>query len=283
MSKKSASSQRPVPSALVIPREQFKMALNEQLKQGHALLQGSIRTENQLRKAREKYYDWNSYNSEWLRHIFDTSENEYKQEYDQETYVTVFFSDQLMPLTEKVQAFRHDLESKISYLKRLLHRSDLLEVSPKLVKSSTDIFIVHGHDNALKNQVATTLSKLGLNPVILHEQVNAGMTIIEKLEEHINRAGFAIILLTADDKGNVRAKEELNLRARQNVILELGYCLGRLGRNKVCPILAPGVEKPSDIDGIVYVSFDEYGAWERALVKELKGAGFQVDANRLYE
>jgi predicted nucleotide-binding protein len=147
-------------------------------------------------------------------------------------------------------------------------------------KNTQDVFIVHGRDNGTKEMVARFMSVLGLNPIILHEQPNEGRTIIEKFERHAN-VGFAVALLTPDDVGAL-AESAGNLlpRARQNVVMELGYFMGRLGRQRVCALVKGGVEIPSDVAGVVYVPLDVNGGWRVSLVKELKAAGFDVDANK---
>ena len=136
-----------------------------------------------------------------------------------------------------------------------------------------------GRDESAKQTVARFLEKLKLNPTILHEQPNSGRTLIEKFELHAQSA-FAVILLTPDDVGAMKEeKEKLNPRARQNVILELGYFLGLLGRERVCPLIVDGVEIPSDYDGVAYVPLDDSGGWRLELIRELRAAGFDVDAN----
>lgn len=141
------------------------------------------------------------------------------------------------------------------------------------------VFIIHGRDEGAKEAVARLLATLGLSPVILHEQPNLGRTLIEKFEGHA-QVGFAVALLTPDDVGALRGKKDaLSARARQNVIFEFGYFIGRLGRQRVCALTKGDVELPSDYEGIVYIPLDDGGAWRIALVKELRAAGFQVDAN----
>lgn len=140
------------------------------------------------------------------------------------------------------------------------------------------VFIVHGHNEEIKHNVARTLTSLKLNPIILHEQSNEGLTIIEKFEKY-SEVEFAVILLTFDDYGTVKSEEKKNKRARQNVILELGYFLAKLGRSKVLPLYEDGVELPTDISGVLYTKIDESENWKFRLVKELKTAGFNVDAN----
>ena len=145
------------------------------------------------------------------------------------------------------------------------------------ILSPTKVFLVHGHNGAMKHEVARFVEKLKLDAIILDEQASGGLTIIEKFERHSD-VGFAIVLLTADDVGAAKAKrDELQPRARQNVILELGYFYAKLGRGRVVPLVEPGLELPSDLSGIVYVANDR--DWRTPLLKELRTAGLDVDAN----
>ena len=146
--------------------------------------------------------------------------------------------------------------------------------------NTNEIFIIHGRDNETKETVARFLSRLTLKPVILHEQPNRGRTIVEKFEQHA-QVGFAVALLTPDDMGALQEDlDNLKSRARQNVIFEFGYFIGRLGRNRVCALTKGDVEIPSDYDGVIYIPLDGAEGWKMKLVKELKGAGIDVDANR---
>lgn len=148
--------------------------------------------------------------------------------------------------------------------------------------SKTKVFVVHGHNDKVQIDVARTLEKLGLSPIILHEQTDGGKTIIEKFEKNAIDAGFAVILLTADDEG--KAKRDVvgyKDRARQNVVFEMGYFMAKLGRDRVLLLLDKGVEKPGDLDGIVYTPIDEHNAWKYKLVKEMKAVGYSVSADSL--
>ena len=148
--------------------------------------------------------------------------------------------------------------------------------------NTNEIFIVHGRDNETKETVARFLEHLGLKPIILHERPNQGRTIIEKFEQHA-QVGFAIALLTPDDVGGLNKNgDNLRPRARQNVIFEFGYFIGRLSRNRVCALTKGDVEIPSDYDGVVYIPLDDSGGWKMNLFKELKNAGIDVDANRAF-
>ena len=131
------------------------------------------------------------------------------------------------------------------------------------------VFIVHGHHEATREAVARFISDLSLEPVILHEQANRGMTIVEKLEANAN-VGYAIVLLTPDDMGRGKSEDKEKPRARQNVILELGYFLGRLGRERVMAIMQGEIEIPSDYMGVVYTPFDSEGAWRQSFGRDLE-------------
>ena len=141
------------------------------------------------------------------------------------------------------------------------------------------VFVVHGRDDGTKETVARFLTKLQLEPIILHEQANQGRTIIEKFEEYA-QVGFAVVLLTPDDTCCAEDESDTPIfRARQNVILELGFFIGKLGRSQTFALRKGDVEIPSDYDGVIYTPMDDLGAWKMDLVRELRGAGLDVDAN----
>ena len=144
------------------------------------------------------------------------------------------------------------------------------------------IFLVHGHDEGTCEAVARFLEKLELEPLILHEQPNKGRTIIEKFVDHSD-VPFAIVLLTADDRGGQisEAFETQKPRARQNVIFELGFFLGKLGRDKVCALYEEGVEIPSDYRGVLFVKLDRSDSWKVELAREMKSIGLPIDMNRV--
>ncbi len=151
----------------------------------------------------------------------------------------------------------------------------------KDVVMSSNVFVVHGHDEGMKSSVARFLEKLGLHPIILHEQPNAGKTIIEKFETNAN-VSFAIVLMSPDDEGRKKNKNEtFKDRARQNVILELGYFIGRLGRSRVCALKFGEIEIPSDVLGVLYTPYDTNGGWKLQLVKELSEAGLPLDNEKI--
>jgi len=144
------------------------------------------------------------------------------------------------------------------------------------------IFIVHGRNNERKETVARFVRNLtDVEPIILHEQISGGGTVIEKLERYASTAGFAIVLATGDDIGREATTGSDRPRARQNVIFEWGYFCGLLGRAKTVVLYDPGVEIPGDLDGLVYVQVDPRGAWKIELTREIEAAGYAVDRSAL--
>lgn len=183
-------------------------------------------------------------------------------------------------LIKHLFAKKEFLQTLIDYtLPSLSENNVKMENLMKTIRKN--IFIVHGHDEAAKLSVARFIDKLGLSPIILHEKPDMGRTIIEKFEDYSD-VGFAIILLTPDDMGYPKDKsEEAKSRARQNVIFELGYFIGKIGREKVCALYKEGVELPSDIQGVLYVQMDPVEGWHMKLAREIKHAEIEVDLNKV--
>ena len=130
--------------------------------------------------------------------------------------------------------------------------------------------------------MARFLQKLGLEAIILREEPDAGRTIIEKFEDCAADVGFAVVLLTPDDLGGAATAAATASRARQNVIFELGYFAGKLGRGRACLMRKGAVEIPSDLHGVIYTDLDPGDGWKIKLVKELKAAKLDFDANRMW-
>lgn len=198
------------------------------------------------------------------------------------------------PNSEFVDAFNQGMEEARLFL---ISRKDDWNVSTSstvtqavgLPKSSKLVFVVHGHNHGIKETVARFLTKLGLVPIILHEQPDQGRTVIEKFEKHAD-VSFAVAIFSADDLGASRSEisdkkpleQSLHPRARQNVVFEFGYFVGALGRKNVVAIVESGVETMSDYSGVLYIPFDAEDGWRLKLVKELKAAGLDVDANAAF-
>lgn len=147
--------------------------------------------------------------------------------------------------------------------------------------NTNQIFIIHGRERGTRDMVVRFLERLELQPVVLQEQPDRGRTIIEKFEEYA-QVDFAIALFTPDDMGGLEG-DGLQHRARQNVIFEFGYFIGRYGRDRTLAMVKGDMEIPSDYSGVLYISLDDSDGWKTSLIRELKTAGFGIDANRLFE
>ena len=190
------------------------------------------------------------------------------------------------------QAYERDLEIAQGLIKSMIVEieEDLTDPEPTLGITADfsriggrKVFIVHGHDQNARDAMARFAERVDLEPVILLEQASQGNTIIEKFEVNSN-VGYAVVLLTGDDIGGNQDEDgRMQPRARQNVIFELGFFIGKLGRERVCALTKGNPEIPSDYSGVVYIPMDEGDAWQGKLVKELKAAGFDIDANKLYD
>ena len=157
--------------------------------------------------------------------------------------------------------------------------SDSASIPEAAAAASGAVFLVHGHDGPVKIEVARLLERAGLEVTILHEQANGGRTVMEKFEDHAGTAAFAVVLLTPDDVGGP-VGGQMTPRARQNVVGEMFWFAGKLGRKRVCALRKGDVEIPSDFAGLVYTDLDDRGAWKQELLRELQNAGYMVDWQR---
>lgn len=163
----------------------------------------------------------------------------------------------------------------------------VVAVGPELPDGpSKKIFVVYGHDKAARTQLDSMLRRWGLEPVILDELPSKGQTIIEKLEDYTEDVGFGVVLATPDDLGYPKDHEDQKaFRVRQNVVLELGMLLIKLGRPKVAILLGSQVdmERPSDIQGLIYIPFKSDLQKEAGplLAKEMAEQGYVIDVKRL--
>ena len=166
-----------------------------------------------------------------------------------------------------------------TYLEEIQEECEEKQECIKVVqaKNFSKIFIVHGHDEALKQLVARLIEKQDIEAIILSEKANKGKTIIEKLEENSD-VDCAICLFSPDDTGKANKEKDYKARARQNVVLEAGFFMGKLGREKVVYLASPELELPSDLQGIVYTNASN---WQFDLLKELKAMGYNIDFNKL--
>ena len=190
--------------------------------------------------------------------------------------------EKLTKLTEKLSA--KDRWGQVAQLEMSALRSARTSLAGLLTTveaESRKVFIVHGRDEAMRLAVQGFLHQVGLDDVVLSEALNKGDTIIEKFDREARACGYAIVLCSPDDVGGLKATGKvgpaLAPRARQNVILELGYFVALLGRRHVFVLMAGSVEMPSDFSGVVYEAYDKAGAWKRRLADELSEMDFYID------
>lgn len=288
------------PPRLTVPAERLHAAIAERVAEGQRLLAPVDGDAEALRARRREVETWQEYNVALLRGSFDSSgpADAYRRATPRVVWVE-------QSLSEEWTDLRHGVEESIRRLQSVRAQLDLYEVvldvdDPKghvsedggmdATAAVRDIFVVHGHDEATKTAVARFLTQLtGREPVILHERADGGRTVIEKFEDHAEQAVAAVVLLTGDDVGGTRTgggaagtePGPQQPRARQNVVLELGFFLGRLGRANVVILYEPGVELPSDLAGVLYVELDAGGAWKSRVARELKNSGVNVDLHAL--
>ncbi len=277
--------------ALTKDRAQFKAELEDRILKGKAIIEKPVVDIQQLEGFKQEFSRWNDYNSELLKQSFNNESSSYRSSYDNagESFFIALGGRQRTP-QERYKELLDTAHAKIVNLEKLVDKIDLLKSEigedpvlhrkPVDVRDNKNVFIVHGHNEAVQQSVARVIAKLGLNPIILSEQPSGGKTIIEKFESH-SEVGFAIVLLTDDDQGKAKTDLELKSRARQNVVLELGFFIGKLGRQRVLPLYTEGVELPSDIHGLLYVPIDRTQAWKFAIAKELNAAGYSFDASQI--
>lgn len=143
--------------------------------------------------------------------------------------------------------------------------------------SPPTIFFVHGHDISTRDQVEVQVRRWmpRANIVVLDQKASSGKTLVEKFEAHADTATYAIVLATPDDEGRLVGARTLQPRARQNVVFELGYFFGKLGRDRVA-VMNAGVDQPSDVQGIVYIALSKPD-WRTELARELEAAGLEGD------
>ena len=283
----SITSSKPTRTELTVDVSDAEQQLRDRVSKGRELIYARPDSSSALEGARKRYYTWDEYNTTLLERIFSTGELSHEYSY---WGIAVIGGPE--SLTEEVNKFVDDVNGKIRRLESIVERLPLYAQRGKTSFTQSragsksaqtrKVFVVHGRNNELKETVARYLTQLDLIPIILHEQPSAGRTIIEKFEDDSDSC-FAVILLTPDDVGYLapaKSLESLNKRARQNVIFEWGFFVAKLGRRRACALVAEGVEIPSDMDGIVYVPLDQYGAWKMLLARELKAGGVEIDLNR---
>ncbi len=209
-----------------------------------------------------------SVRNQWLFDVeeyLDSLDPKYSQRVFHAIHTLKTYSSSMRRDTDRV---REENIGLIMGLLRSLYNQDTSENKP-LIADSQAVFIVHGHDDGLILDVKSVVSELKLNPIVLREQPDKGMTIIEKLEDWLGNSKCAIILYTPCDLGKAKNSEELEKRARQNVVYEHGLFQGYLGRKRIIVLKKDETVIPGDCSGVVYISVDNEG-WQEQLAKNIR-------------
>jgi predicted nucleotide-binding protein len=260
--------------------------LQERIDKGKELQARPIQSRGDIEAYENDAQKWREYNSDLLFRLF--TDDSMKKEYLRSATPSRMAGDE----TEVFTIRRETVDRQISKLESIVERLGLYAEAVPAVTGSGEalrsedqskVFVVHGHDDSAREAVARFLEKLGLEAIILHEQPDQGRTIIEKFQAFASEVGFAVVILTPDDlvRGAAAGSPQPS-RARQNVIFELGYFAGKLGRGRACLLRKGEVEIPSDLYGVVYTEMDGADGWKLKLVRELKAARLDFDANRMW-
>ena len=249
----------------------------------------------QLSDESIEFMDWRTNLATTIRHVFDDNSQHLRD------FETIYFFPMSYNPMDSVE--EREAEERQAYL-RGLNRADALcksmiydiekfwddDVSttiasydkrPSKSASTNKVFVVHGRDLGARDTVTRFIESLGFEPIVLQEKPDQGRTVIEKFEFYADQASFTIIVATPDDSGGLKQNQDaLESRARQNVIFELGYFVGKLGRSNVSLLVKGRVDFPSDYYGVLHTKLDEADGWKMKLMRELKDAGFLIDANR---
>lgn len=280
--------QPPERPALTRSRKEAAKLIQERIDAGHELWQRKPVAWQDVSTFLPDMHKWRDYNEGLLKHLFTTEEEARK--YRHAGLVLRVVSSE----AEGVKLSIDTLPNQIVALESVRDRLELFDEPAGATPDggeeresghgpldASKVFIVHGHDGAAQHAITRFVEQLGFTAVVLSEQANKGASILEKLHTNAN-VGFAIVIITGDDIGALKSSpEKLEPRARQNVILELGFFIGYLGRDRVCPLYEDGVELPSDYHGVGFVPLDKHDGWKTKLAREMQAAGLKFDATKL--
>jgi predicted nucleotide-binding protein len=264
---------------LLVARDQAQQRLETRVDKGRELLGEPLQDMPDCQRVSEAMASWHQYNVELLRQMFSdgTVSGEYAK--------PLSYLGGVQTLPQRIQSIHRDIERLIGRLTGILERLELYQVATSAspttaanppaagVAARDSVFIVHGHGHR-EDEVARFIEGRGGRPIILKDEIHGGSTtLVEKLEREAGKCGYAVVLFTPDDVGmKARSDEKLKPRARQNVILELGYFIAKLGRGQVTILGDPTVEIPSDFGGVGYYVLDDGGGWKLSLGDELRQA-----------
>lgn len=271
-----------------ISKQQGIKLLSEQIEEGKKLI-------SRNRLSSDERTNWDTTTKDYLEKTFGKNTDKIKDFFNFSRIGFIDFNvtdsdiererietmkTKISRLENLIKILKKDIELEEENQQSLISNSDN-EITENKTLDKTKVFIVHGHNNEIKQSIARFIEKLGFEAIILHEKTSAGKTIIEKLE-HYSNVGFGIVIYSADDLGKKKDEQDLKSRARQNVVFEHGYLIGKLGRENVCAIVEDSnIEIFADINGIVYITFDKNEGWKLKIGKELKNIGYSIDYNKI--
>lgn len=264
---------------LTKPKEVFSQELKTRIELGNDLFNRNLNTIEEIEDLTLDFSSWDDINRELIKYAFQDPNNEHFEKYKGlNSYAGIEDAFNRNINTNhpkyKLDLLKKKIKNSIRFLNQLDQKLAILPTSKKIRTYATlkqnytnQGFIVHGHNNALKLEVARFIEKqLKKDAIILHEQANRGKTVIEKFESY-STVDFAIALWTNDDLGKAKNNKKLNPRARQNVIFETGFFIGKIGREKVIILHENEIEIPSDYSGVVYIPIE--GNWKEQLRTEI--------------
>jgi predicted nucleotide-binding protein len=267
-------------------RAEAASRLQERINLGRELQRAPIGTAREITQYEVASEKWTVFNNDLLKAVF-ISERIARE------YRNVSLSSRAAKNDwDKLQIRRETIDGQIEKLESIHERLELYDEPTEqpeaagevlLSRDPSKVFVVHGHDEAASQTMARFLQKIELKAIILKEQPDQGFTIIEKFESYAGEVSFAVVLLTPDDVGGLTSGVTQTTRARQNVIFELGCFAGKLGRGKVCLLRKGEVEMPSDLYGVIYIDMDAAEGWKLKLIRELRTAELDFDANKVWE
>jgi predicted nucleotide-binding protein len=235
---------------------------------------------------------WDEYNNEFLKRAFNYGENEYRQSYNNAGatigLTEVFTGTNIHHPAYRWKTCKKRCEAKLDELESLLSKAELIPTQdePSITrsfenygisnKSKPTVFLIHGHDEEMKRNVQLFLTRGDIQDIVLHEQPDKNRTVIEKLIEEGSKADYVIALLSPDD-----LQDDGTFRARQNVLLEIGYFIGKLGRERVRLLRRSDTAIPSDLVGILYENYDSDGAWKIKMAREIEASGIPINIKKI--
>ena len=278
-------------TTLTVSLQKASQQIAQRIKLGLEIREGSkgqTISKHLLDSTWDSIKKWDDYNNTFLRKLF--SDESVADKYDAAVNFRGYSS--LSDYSKNILSFyRIKIRELNSIKERLKLYTSIPQGTSTAVKSfGNKVFIVHGHDEAIRQSVARFLERLDLEVIILHEQPDKSKTIIEKLESNSSEVdiGYAVVLLTPDDVGRTNSKSNksnsskmLYYRARQNVVFELGYFIAKLGRERVCALYVEGIELPSDYHGVLYTKLDGSDSWKLKLAGELKASGIDLNLSKI--